>query len=129
MPPFLLTIDWLEGEKLILDGSNFSIWVACLHVLLSENDVVDYILDGMDLDQPTDLETPEEQKDRYLRREMASYISVVMRFGMVDELWPFVGDVNPRSVMLQLRTHFMEQARIWEHELMGDFLSIKMEEN
>ena len=52
-----------------------------------------------------------------------------MRFGMVDELWPFVGDVNPRSVMLQLRTHFMEQTRIWEHELMGDFLSIKMEEN
>ena len=60
---------------------------------------------------------------------MASFISVTMCFRMVDELWPFVGDVNPRSVMLQLRTHFVEQTRIWEHELMGDFLSIKMEEN
>ena len=129
MGPFVLTIEWLEGEKLRLDGSNFSIWVASLHVLLSENDMVDYILDGMDLDPSIDLETAEERKDRYLRREMASYISVVMRFGMVDELWPFVGDVNPRSVMLQLRTHFVDQTRIWEHELMGDFLSIKMEEN
>ena len=54
MGTFVLTIDWLEGEKLRLDGSNFSIWVASLHVLLSENDVVDYILDGMDLDQPFD---------------------------------------------------------------------------
>ena len=60
---------------------------------------------------------------------MASFISVTTCFGMVDKLWPFVGDVNPRSVMLQLRTHFVEQTHIWEHELMGDFLSIKMEEN
>ena len=61
MGPFVLTIDWLEGEKLKLDGSNFSIWVSSLHVLLSENDMVGYILDGMDLDPSIDLETPEER--------------------------------------------------------------------
>ena len=33
--------DWLDGEKPRLDGSNFSMWVARLHVLLSDNDVVD----------------------------------------------------------------------------------------
>ena len=42
--------DWLDGEKLRIDGSNFSMWVARLHFLLSENDVVDYILNEMDLD-------------------------------------------------------------------------------
>ena len=30
--------------------------------------------------------------------------------------------------MAHLRAHFVEQVRMWEYELMGDFLSIKMEE-
>ena len=30
--------------------------------------------------------------------------------------------------MAHLRSHFVEQVRIWEYELMGGFLSIKMEE-
>ena len=54
---------------------------------------------------------------------------MTMHFGMVDELWPVVGNVDPHMVMVQPRTHFVEQARIWEHELIEDFLSIKMEEN
>ena len=35
---------------------------------------------------------------------------------------------EPQAPMAHLRAHFVEQVRMWEYELMGDFLSIKMEE-
>ena len=36
--------DWVKGEKLRLDGSNFLSWLVHLNDLLTSNHVVDYIL-------------------------------------------------------------------------------------
>ena len=120
--------DWLKGEKLKLDGSNFSAWVIRLFDLLGENNVADYMTCEMYLEPPYSHETQEQRDLRYRRRVMATFISVTMRLGMEDGLWPMVGSLKPRLVMAHLRSHFVEQVRMWEYELMGDFLSIKMEE-
>ena len=99
-----------------------------LYDLLRENKVADYMIYEMYLEPPYSHETQEQQDLRCRRRVMATFISVTMRLGMEDGLWPIVGSLNPRTVMAHLRSHFIEQVRIWEYELMGYFLSIKMEE-
>ncbi len=121
--------DWVKGEKLRLDGSNFPSWLVRLNDLLTRNHVVDYIGRTMDLTEPDHYETPEELADRYYRQEMSTYIQIIMRYGMVDELHPLMGDLDPYSMVDQLRAEFISHARMWKNELLGEFLSIKMEEH
>ena len=96
--------------------------------LVGENKVADYMIYDMYLEPPYSHETQEQQDLRCRCRVMATFISVTMRLGMEDGIWPMVGSLKPRVVMAHLRSHFVEQVCMWEYELMGDFLSIKMEE-
>ena len=52
-----------------------------------------------------------------------------MRYGMVDELHPLMGDLDPYSMVDQLRAEFIGHVRMWKHEFLGEFLSIQMEEH
>ena len=104
--------EWVVGEKLRLNGSNFPSWLGRLNDLLTRNHVVDYIRHTMDLTELDHYETPQELADRYYRQEMSTYIQIIMRYGMVDELHPFMGDLDPYSMVDQLRAEFIGHVRM-----------------
>ena len=51
--------DWLKGENLKLDGSNFFAWIIRLFDLLGKNNVADYMTCEMYLEPPYLHETQE----------------------------------------------------------------------
>src|SRR3954462_4991792 len=117
----------MEGERLRVDGSNFSDWYSRIRTSLKRENIL-FTIEMHVEDHPDDHVGDQGILDHYARRQKCSVVRNVMIFSMSEVLGIQFQDTGSYDMMETLKTMFVCEFRVARFELESKFLSTKMEE-
>ena len=119
---------FLQGEKLKTDGSNFFDWQRNLRILLIPTKM-SYVLDVALGDVPAEDSSQDEKNVYQSKVDESTIVKSGMLFAMEAELQKHFEEMSAFKIITTLNAVFVPQARAERNEVLNLFFPAKMEEH
>ena len=119
---------FLEKDKLIIDGSNFTNWFRTLRILLIPLKMA-YVLEAA-LGNAPPADASQDERNVYLSKsDDSSLVQKSMLYAMEADLRKRFESLNAYEIITELKAIFAPQATVERNEVSEAFFSAKMEEH